>query len=218
MRVPNKIRVFAWRLCKESLPTQQNLNKKNILTEGVYCFYKRILEDTPHAIPHCPSIEKYWREFMPMIFSVCKDQPILKAKDIFQWNSSPVGVLKLNVDGAMFRDPYRAGIGVVLHDERGDFLMETCILELAIDEPQLIELLASDCLLMVNDLQAAEAPNAVYGILLSETKKSMQLFEDCSIQYVNHMGNVVAHKLARFAYNVDSLMMWWDYILDYAII
>lgn len=206
MRVPNKIKFFAWRLRKESLLTQQNLSKKNILTEGVCCFCKRILEDIPNAILHCQSIKKCWSEFMPMMgnldpqqsmmkttlqlrsggnseelaiflsvawgiwyrrnkmvhdketldprqviehalslqrsFSVCKDQPVLKAKEHFRWNSPLAGILKLNVDGAMFRDPHRARVGVVLRDERGDILMAASILDPAVDDPESIELLA----------------------------------------------------------------------------
>lgn len=76
-------------------------------------------------------------------------------------------------------------------------------------------MLESDCLLMVNELQAAEASDAVYGILLSEARKNLTIFLDCSSQHVNHLGNEVAHKLARFACNVDSLMMWWDCIPNF---
>ncbi|XP_041028005.1 uncharacterized protein LOC121267980 [Juglans microcarpa x Juglans regia] len=36
MKVPNKVKIFAWRVCKNSLPTGANLMQKRVLTEDMY--------------------------------------------------------------------------------------------------------------------------------------------------------------------------------------
>lgn len=62
MQVPNKIKVFAWRACKDSLPTQNNL--KRIISEEVCCFCHAVCEDLVHALISCPSINDHWEFFM----------------------------------------------------------------------------------------------------------------------------------------------------------
>lgn len=57
-QTPNRIRVFAWRACKESLPTLHNLKQREVLVDEVCPFYGEEVEDLVHAIFSYPTIEE----------------------------------------------------------------------------------------------------------------------------------------------------------------
>lgn len=48
--------------------------------------------------------------------------------------------------------------------------------------------------------------------LLLETRKDLLFYEECFIRHVCRLGKEIAHMLARYTYNVESLMMQWDCI------
>lgn len=111
-------------------------------------------------------------------------------KDFYCWKPPPPGYLKLNVNGAMFCDLYRAGVGAIHRDDKGDIVMAASKVENEVDDPEAIELLAmlrglklcanmaihkliveSDCLLIMGALQEEAASTAMLDALLSETNK-----------------------------------------------
>ncbi|XP_075668611.1 uncharacterized protein LOC142638468 [Castanea sativa] len=49
-RLPNKIKVFAWRACHEILPTAANLNRRKVITEDKCSVCTREMESTIHAL------------------------------------------------------------------------------------------------------------------------------------------------------------------------
>eukprot|EP00268_Persea_americana_P015628 TRINITY_DN1729_c0_g1_i3.p1 TRINITY_DN1729_c0_g1~~TRINITY_DN1729_c0_g1_i3.p1 ORF type:complete len:102 (-),score=19.59 TRINITY_DN1729_c0_g1_i3:758-1063(-) len=55
------------------------------------------------------------------------------------WKPPPVGVLKLNVDGAMFDKLNKAGVEAVLGDEKGNVIMATRKIENGVDGADDIE-------------------------------------------------------------------------------
>ena len=54
VRVPNKMKVFAWKACHEILPTRVNLVKRNIIRENLCLCCQRVPETVIHAIWECP--------------------------------------------------------------------------------------------------------------------------------------------------------------------
>ena len=38
----------------------------------------------------------------------------------------------------------------------------------------------------------------------------MHGFEEARLEYVNRLGNGAVHQLARYAREVDDIVMWWD--------
>ena len=54
VRVPNKMKVFAWKACHEILPTRVNLAKRNIIRENLCLCCQRVPETVIHAIWECP--------------------------------------------------------------------------------------------------------------------------------------------------------------------
>ncbi|KAF5442204.1 hypothetical protein F2P56_034891 [Juglans regia] len=67
MAVPNKIKIFAWRACKDGLPTNENLMKKQVVTEVHcdVCFHP--LEDLNHAVISCKCIQALWHQLLPSL-------------------------------------------------------------------------------------------------------------------------------------------------------
>ncbi|KAL0000424.1 hypothetical protein SO802_014205 [Lithocarpus litseifolius] len=60
LNVPNKVRNFMWRACKEAIPTKHNLLKRKILNEDrcEQCGVES--ETTAHALWNCSTLDKIW--------------------------------------------------------------------------------------------------------------------------------------------------------------
>lgn len=56
--------------------------------------------------------------------------------------AGPPDYLKINVDGEVFFDNYKAGIDMILRDENGETIQAASIAELGVKEPEDLELLA----------------------------------------------------------------------------
>lgn len=56
MKVPNKIKIFAWRVCKNSLPTWKNLQAKKMVVDAK-CRWCKVEEDINHALLYCSSFK-----------------------------------------------------------------------------------------------------------------------------------------------------------------
>ncbi|XP_040996168.1 uncharacterized protein LOC121242360 [Juglans microcarpa x Juglans regia] len=67
MRVPNKVRVFAWRACKESLPSKYNLFKRKIIDSPACDFCNNSIEDVSHAVLQCHIVKVAWRQLVPAL-------------------------------------------------------------------------------------------------------------------------------------------------------
>jgi len=64
-KIPSKIAVFAWRLCRGRLPTKENLRKRNIQINNMLCpFCSGAMEDESHLFIHCIKIQPIWWESM----------------------------------------------------------------------------------------------------------------------------------------------------------
>ncbi|XP_042965942.1 uncharacterized protein LOC122299620 [Carya illinoinensis] len=295
MKLPLKIRIFAWKLCKDCLPTGLNLIKRHVDIDPKCCLCAEQNEDLSHAIVYCPQLIEFWKGQLPKLFDIQKpilfidlinhvhnkgtteelqffcliawsfwyrrnrkihDLVVLPIKQVVDhalsvqssfvscsqqknpdhiklnglWSPPPEGFLKLNVDGALFFDQKKAGIGAVLRDGRGEVILAASKMECYIEEPETIELVAilrglqlciqsgisklvveSDCKLLVEILQQEPQQDASQlGNLTSEVKRLMSLFEICLCKHVSRVGNRAAHKLARMAWNVDDLVVWGE--------
>ena len=50
MKIPIKIKTFAWRPCKDILPTKANLKKRSVIIESTCAFCEDEIEDGMHAL------------------------------------------------------------------------------------------------------------------------------------------------------------------------
>jgi len=67
MSIPNKIKVFAWRACKDSLPSKDKLVQKQVITEATCRFYVHLVEDLLHAMFSCGQLRGSWVQFFPSL-------------------------------------------------------------------------------------------------------------------------------------------------------
>ncbi|XP_041004070.1 uncharacterized protein LOC121249426 [Juglans microcarpa x Juglans regia] len=67
MKVPNKVKIFAWRARKNGLPTGQQLVKKHVLSDGTCSLCLSELETLAHAVMSCNAIHKMWELYLHVV-------------------------------------------------------------------------------------------------------------------------------------------------------
>ena len=60
INVPHKVRHFAWRACKDILPTKENLAKRKVLVEGTCKTCQSGLETSSHLFWECDKVREAW--------------------------------------------------------------------------------------------------------------------------------------------------------------
>ena len=53
--VPNGEKHFMWRACNDSLPTCENLIRRNVIIDSICPFYEKEMETCSHILWQCPS-------------------------------------------------------------------------------------------------------------------------------------------------------------------
>ncbi|KAL0411164.1 UNVERIFIED_CONTAM: hypothetical protein Slati_3706100 [Sesamum latifolium] len=59
-QVPPKVRVFAWRVCRNGLPTVLNLERRGVYTQGVCAWCGSEHEDIMHCLLRCSFPRQVW--------------------------------------------------------------------------------------------------------------------------------------------------------------
>ena len=62
MNVQSKIKNLVWRVCRDTLPSKQNLVKRKILTDATCDICQSEVEDGVHALFKCPKISALWEQ------------------------------------------------------------------------------------------------------------------------------------------------------------
>ncbi|KAJ0095077.1 hypothetical protein Patl1_15891 [Pistacia atlantica] len=149
MPVPNKIKIFAWRACKDGLPMKGKLLGKQVPTDVRCNLCRAEPEGLYHALVQCVDVQKLWADYLPVlerdkflnVFELAfhfweKRQSQQEVRDVYKWKPPDHDVLKLNVDGAVFEDMGKAGTVAILRDSSCRVLMAASALEEAIAEPE----------------------------------------------------------------------------------
>ncbi|XP_041009359.1 uncharacterized protein LOC121253410 [Juglans microcarpa x Juglans regia] len=248
LKLPTKIKIFAWKACKESLPTKHNLvqrkygdlvgyisglqqkdqlevffliswsywHRRNLATFEEKCIH------IDQTIAHALAVQH--------VYKATHGQPLKNVRHHCRWGFPPLGVFKLNVDGAIFQNQHSAGIGVVLRDCKGEVLMAASKKEPAIRDATSIERLAifrglqltahlgikhliieSDALTLVQELQKPEPSMTLVGNVIKDTKELMNCFQVCEVRFAMRTYNEVEHK---FAWHVSDISLWWGSFPD----
>lgn len=156
-----------------------------------------------------------------LALKICHEQvkiTKIQTSSNFTWDPPPPGS---NVDGAIFFNYEKAGVGCLLRDAQGDLIMAASSPEI-LAEPATIEALAilrglqlsihlelsnliikSDCLLLVEEVLQATPSSMVSNIVL-EIKEVMSQIFGCSIQHCSQVKNELAHKLAMNSWSLDQ--------------
>ncbi|XP_042973060.1 uncharacterized protein LOC122304862 [Carya illinoinensis] len=153
-----------------------------------------------------------------------------KINKVVRWHPPPMDFLKLNIDGATFNDQSIAGIGVVLRDHNGEVVVTCSKVEKEVSSVEFIDAIALlrglqlcvqwgvpkimleiDCLILVNALNANFECLTDFEFILQDIRRLIDGFQEVKVVHVNRLGNLVAHRLARHAWLIDDICMWWDY-------
>ena len=138
-----------------------------------------------------------------------------------------MGFLKANFDGPVFSEYGYSGVGVVVRDERGNFVAGTSHKISGIFSPEVIEayaartaislllqwkvpniILEGDSLKIVSMLKLMESDDSAYGVLLDDIFVRLQNFAAWEANWVPRKANVPAHLLARNARSILDICSW----------
>lgn len=119
---------------------------------------------------------------------------VLKLKTI-KWDSPPLDQYKLQVDGALFFNLKKVGIGCVVHDSSGKVLLAACKVENNVIEPETIEtlillrnlqlymhqgfqdlLVESDCSHLVEEILFQQAPSSLFKNVVMDIRNLLLHF------------------------------------------
>nr|XP_023887897.1 uncharacterized protein LOC112000026 [Quercus suber] len=144
------------------------------------------------------------------------------------WHPPPDGYVKINFDGATFKDIKKASLGVVIQDGFGQVLASLSEQIQLLYSSNLVEAMAvarsiyfaaeldfssfvleGDSELIIKALKNNEDSLAPFGYILATAKTSTDV--NCiSFFLIRKLGNSVAHNLAKHARHVAGLKVWME--------
>ncbi|XP_050248495.1 uncharacterized protein LOC126695706 [Quercus robur] len=146
-----------------------------------------------------------------------------------RWVPPDEGMYKVNYDGTCFVDEEKAGIGVVVRNDRGQVMGS---LAEKIEMPPTVEVLEAmaarramifmeelglrnaifegDSEIVVKALVGLCPYQSSIGHIIKDCKALRGVFQTCSFSHVRRQGNGVAHALARRARMSFPLSVWME--------
>ncbi|KAK9987987.1 hypothetical protein SO802_028226 [Lithocarpus litseifolius] len=146
LKVPSKFRSFAWRACKNVLPTKSNLHSRKVLDDPTCEACGNSVETIGHALWACDKAQEVWRASGILVHSHGGSrqtsaiilQLAVNMLDEYRlanhrftmpnvathttWAPPHNPWYKVNVDGAVFQQLDAVGIGVVARNHTGHCL------------------------------------------------------------------------------------------------
>ncbi|KAM6559544.1 hypothetical protein CsatA_028783 [Cannabis sativa] len=132
------------------------------------------------------------------------------------WTPPNFPTIKVNVDGAIFTNEKRFGIGLVARSSTGLVIQAKRISKVGILKPHVVEaigikealswikanewtnvVIESDCLRVIRDLQRIKNMASPYGHIISDCMTLCSDIVGVSFNFVKRSANKVAHVLAR---------------------
>ncbi|KAF5481561.1 hypothetical protein F2P56_002202 [Juglans regia] len=69
MKVPNRVKIFAWRAFKNGLPTRRNLKARHIVQEALCEWCTEGEKDVAHALYYCLSVRQSWKHYFLVLMT-----------------------------------------------------------------------------------------------------------------------------------------------------
>ncbi|XP_040967151.1 uncharacterized protein [Gossypium hirsutum] len=235
--MPTKLAAFAWRLCQFILhhlfsngPHWLEFVSPRISNED----YERLLTilwalwsaKNGNLIPEKDRNEKEDPDL---------DQAMMSKPTVFptknRWIPPPMGLHKVNFDGAFDGDGKKGGIGVIIRDNEGfvwggaaikiDDVMERNIneawaavkaLKVAQEMGYRRIILESDCFWVLNILLMEDVEDGSYvRCIVEEGKRVMGELEECYFHHIEREGNQVANLIARHSVIMSEEDFYWKH-------
>lgn len=135
------------------------------------------------------------------------------------WRASPLGVVKINVDGAVGRHRRGGAVAAVCRDHTGAYLGSSAVVYREITDPTILEtfacrealalaedlqstrmMIASDCKGVIQDIN--EGTNGPHAAIVHEITLRRGFFNSVAFVFQRRNHNFEAHSLAKFACNL----------------
>ncbi|KAK6157968.1 hypothetical protein DH2020_005282 [Rehmannia glutinosa] len=144
-----------------------------------------------------------------------------------QWQKPTFPFLKCNVDASLCMNSKSTGVGMVLRNDEGDFLVARTMVfhgQFQIREAEAIgvrealswiigmgfgqAIVETDAKVVVDALAMAKNGDSEYDIILSDCRMFLSSEPDLSVAFVGREGNTVAHELAKSSFSFVSPSVW----------
>ena len=146
-----------------------------------------------------------------------------------KWEPPPPSLIKINFDGALFKDTEEAGLGVVVRDSHGKVLaslakkiklpsssdevealaaVRAITLAMELNLPSFI--VEGDSEVVISALKKKEDSFSSFGHLISSVKQFLVYCNCISFSHTRRSGNSIAHSLAIFAKTIDGVLVWME--------
>lgn len=145
------------------------------------------------------------------------------------WHPPSAGVLKCNVDAAFFEDTNQTGIGMVLRDEGGQFILARTLVihgRLEVDIGEVmgffealswlkylnlgVVVIEGDSKVVVDAIAASSPSVSVFGDYVSACKSILIAYPWFSVHFIRRDTNSLAHEFARCSRNFGVTHCWLD--------
>lgn len=83
MRVPQKVKTFIWRVCRNVMPTKQALMRRTIIADPICEWRRAAVEDPLHALWSCSELDIYWAD--PTLGDFCSSIGFVELKQLVLW-------------------------------------------------------------------------------------------------------------------------------------
>lgn len=98
LRVPNKIRSFTWRACKNILPTKANLFQRKIALDNICEVCGNFEKTTGHVLWHCYRAKGVWKEAgldKDKVMDNCPEfiDLLWYVRNVKQWSEEDIGLM-----------------------------------------------------------------------------------------------------------------------------
>ena len=155
-------------------------------------------------------------------------QTVSLHRSLPKWEPPPTSHLKVNFDGAVFRETEEAGLGVVVRDSHGkvlvalaekiklrsssdevEALVAVCAITLTMDLNLPSFIVEGDSEVVISALRKEDESFSSFGYLICSIKHYLAFFNCFSFSHTRRLGNSLAHSLAKLLELLMVFLCGW---------